>query len=154
MRRFIAVALVVASAAAVPAAATATAPVFDRGTVQRAFDDFYVCDGFNVIGEFSIQRTRMSFFDRDGNEIRSVIHRDFVGTFTNSVTGASLPLKGHDTITFYPDGSVVITGNALHVVVPGEGTVLLIAGRFAFDAEGNPTLHGRDDDPLVCGALS
>jgi bifunctional DNase/RNase len=39
-------------------------------------------------------------------------------------------------ITFYQDGSVQITGEALHLVVPGTGTIILIAGRTEFDAEG------------------
>lgn len=56
-------------------------------------------------------------------------------------------------ITFYPDGSVQITGEALHVVVPGTGTVILIAGQADFDADG-AAMRGRNDDPLVCSALS
>jgi hypothetical protein len=48
---------------------------------------------------------------------------------------------------------VQITGEVLHVVVPGTGTILLIAGRAEFDAEGNATFHGRNDGPRVCAAL-
>jgi hypothetical protein len=129
-------------------AAIASAPVIERSTMLRHFDDFYVCEGFNVIGDFTVRRTAMEFPDR------FVIHRNIEGTLTNSATGATLPVREHDVITFYPDGSVQITGEALHVVVPGTGTVLLIAGRAEFDAEGNATIHGRNDDPLVCAALS
>jgi hypothetical protein len=128
--------------------AIAGAPVVERSTVERHFDDFYVCDGFNVIGDFTVRRTAMEFPDR------FVIHRGIEGTLTNSLTGATLPAREHDVITFYPDGSVQITGEALHVVVPGTGTVILIAGRAEFDAEGNAMIHGTDDDPLVCAALS
>lgn len=127
--------------------ATAGAPLVERSTVHRYFDDFYVCDGFDVAGDFDIRRTAIEFADR------FVIHRDIEGTLRNSKTGATLPVREHDMITFYADGSVRITGEALHVVVPGTGTVLLIAGRNEFDAEGNPISHGRNDEPLVCAAL-
>jgi hypothetical protein len=36
---------------------------------------------------------------------RLVIHRDIDGTLTNSVTGASFPVREHDVITLSPDGS-------------------------------------------------
>jgi hypothetical protein len=63
-------------------------------------------------------------------------------------------VREHDVITFYADGNVQITGDALHIVVPGTGTIILIAGRTEFDPEGNATIHGRNDDTLVCAALS
>lgn len=69
--------------------------MIDRATVQRQIDDFYACDGFNVVGDFTIRRTAMAFPDR------FVIHRDIDGTLTNSVTGTSLPAREHDVITFY-----------------------------------------------------
>jgi hypothetical protein len=118
---FATAALVVALTAA-PATATAGAPVIDRSTVQRHFDDFYVCDGFNVIGDFTVRRIAMEFPDR------LVIHRDIEGTLTNSVTGATLPVSEHDVVTIFPDGSDRNTGEALHAVVPGTGTIILIAG--------------------------
>jgi hypothetical protein len=127
--------------------ATAGAPLIERSTVHRDFDDFYVCDGFDVAGDFDIRRTAMEFPDR------FVIHRDIEGTLRNSKTGVTLPVREHDVITFYADGSVRITGEALHVVVPSAGTVLLIAGQSEFDAEGNATFHGRNDEALVCAAL-
>jgi hypothetical protein len=147
MRKLALTTLLLGVLAAAPIA-TAGGPVIDRATVQRQIDDFYVCDGFNVVGDFTIRRTAMEFPDR------LVIHRDIDGTLTNSVTGASLPAREHDVITFYPDGSVQITGEALHVVVPGTGTIILIAGRADFDAEGDPTIRGRNDDPRVCSALN
>jgi hypothetical protein len=146
MRRLALIAAFLVFAAA--PAAIASAPVIDRSTVQRHFDDFYVCDGFNVIGDFTVRRTAMEFPDR------FLIHRDIDGTLTSSATGATLPVREHDVITFYPDGSVQTTGEALHVVVPGTGTVILIAGRAEFDAEGNATIRGRNDDSRVCSALS
>ena len=147
MRRLALTAAFLLVVAAAPAA-VASAPAIERSTVQRHFDDFYVCDGFNVVGDFTIRRIAMAFPDR------FVIHRDIEATLTNSVTGTSLPVREHDTITFYPDGSVQITGEALHVVVPGTGTIILIAGRAEFDAEGNPTIRGRNDDSRVCSALN
>jgi hypothetical protein len=147
MRRLALTAAILLTVVAAPAA-IASAPLIERSTVERHFDDFYVCDRFNVIGDFTVRRTAMAFADR------VVIHRAIEGTLTNSVTDEALPVREHDVITFYPDGSAQTTGEALHVVVPGTGTVILIAGRAEFDAEGNATFHGRNDDPLVCAALS
>ena len=146
MRKLTLTALLVGVLAAAPSA-TANRPVIDRSTVQRQIDDFYVCDGFNVVGDFTIRRTAMAFPDR------FVIHRDIDGMLTNSVTGATLPVREHDVITFHADGNVRITGEALHIVVPGTGTIILIAGRTEFDPEGTSAIRGRNDDPLVCSAL-
>jgi hypothetical protein len=63
----------------------ANGPVIDRSTVQQQINDFYVCNGFNVVRDFTIRRTAMEFPDR------FVIHRDIDGTLTNSVTAPAFP---------------------------------------------------------------
>ena len=141
---------VAVSAAGVAAAAAAAAPPpIERSTVERQFDDWFVCNGFNIAGEFVVQRTRMWFYDAEGSLLRFVIHRDVEGTVTNSATGVAFPYREHDTLTFYADGRVANTGEAAHIVVPGEGTIVLISGLLTDDE-----VHGRFDEPHVCEALS
>lgn len=65
--------------------AIASAPVVERATVERHFDDFYVCDRFNLVGDFTVRRTAMDFPDR------FVIHRDIEGTLTNPLTARPSP---------------------------------------------------------------
>lgn len=72
----------------VPTAA-AKEPTHQRFEVTRHIDPFVTCSGFNVIGDFLVERDDVTFFDSSGTPIKMVIHAHFLGTLTNSVTGIS-----------------------------------------------------------------
>jgi len=138
----------------VPTAA-AMEPSHQRFEVTRHFDPFVTCSGFNVIGDFSVERDDVTFFDSSGTPIKMVIHAHFVGTLTNSVTGKLLSDDGNRIITFdLPNNTVTNTGLNLKVVVPGQGILVIDAGRIVIDAAGNITFeagpHDFDNNALQC----
>lgn len=152
--------LTIAGFVFVPTAA-ALEPTHQRFEVTRHINPFVTCSGFNVIGDFSVERDDMTFFDASGTPIKMVIHAHFVGTLTNSVTGASLSDDGSRIITFdLPNNTVTNTGLNLKVVVPGQGILVIDAGRIVIDAAGDITAEAGPHDlwnqmlqPL-CSALS
>jgi hypothetical protein len=145
----------------VPAAA-ALEPTQQRFEVTRHIDPFVTCSGFNVIGDFSVERHDVTFFDSSGTPIKMVIHAHFVGTLTNSVTGKSLSDDGSRIITFdLLNTTVTNTGLNLKVVVPGQGIIVIDVGRIVRDAAGNITFEAGPHDFVntalqgpLCSALS
>jgi hypothetical protein len=130
----------------VPTAA-ALEPTHQRFEVTRHIDPYVTCSGFNVIGNFSVERDDMTFFDSSGTPIKMVIHAHFVGTLTNSVTGKSLSDDGSRIITFdLTNNTITNTGLNLKVVVPGQGIIVIDAGRIVRDAAGNVTFEAGPHD--------
>ena len=157
MRRLLAF-VPIALALAVPGMATAVAPTVETMTVHRHFVFADACGTFSVIADFDAERRVTTFYDQDGNPIRRVIHAQTPGTITNSVTGKSLPALGVRVITTdLLTGAVTSTATNVHVVVPGMGTVMLAAGHFGIDDNGEPFADGRLDPPVteaLCEALA
>jgi hypothetical protein len=145
----------------VPAAA-AIEPTHQRFEVTRHIDPFVTCSGFNVIGDFTVEREDMTFFNSSGTPIEMVIHAHFVGTLTNSITGKSLSDDGSRIITFdLLNNTVTNTGLNLKVVVPGQGIIVIDAGRIVRDAAGNITFEAGPHDFVnnalqgpLCAALA
>jgi hypothetical protein len=140
--------------------AAAMEPTHQRFEVTR-HGTFVTCSGFDVIGDFSVERDDVTFFDSSGTPIKMVIHAHFVGTLANSVTGKSLSDDGNRIITFdLPNNTVTNTGLNLKVVVPGQGIIVIDAGRIVIDAAGNITSeagpHDLENNALqpLCSALS
>ena len=133
-------------------------PTVQTVTVHRHFVFPDACGTFSVIADFHAERRVTTFYDQDGNPIKSVIHAKIPGAITNSVTGKSLPVFGERIITTdLVTGAVTSTGTAAHVVVPGMGTVNLGAGHAGIDADGEPFADGRLDPPVtaaLCEALA
>jgi hypothetical protein len=103
-----------------------------------------------------------TFYDRDGNPVKVVLHDGFTETDTNSVTGKSLRMTQKWVNTFdLPAGTRTVVGKAFVLTDPGKGIVIHDTGRVVFDApehvvfEAGPheVLHG-DIDELVCTALA
>ena len=141
--------------------AAAIEPTHQRFEVTRHFDPFVTCSGFNVIGDFTVERDDMTFFNSSGTPIEMVIHAHFVGTLTNSVTGKSLSDDGSRTITFdLLNQTVTNTGLTLKVVAPGQGIIVIDAGRIVRDAAGNITFEAGPHDLFnqtlqpLCAALA
>jgi len=109
-------------------------PEIVRLHLHRHFDDFAVCDGYNVIGDFDVTRQDMTFFDNSGNPIRMDIFVHYEGTLTNSVTGKSLDDKGDvkNTVDLI-NGTFTQTGGLRHTTVAGLGIVIQETGRAIYD---------------------
>lgn len=94
------------------------------------------CGAFEIIQTADVTVRATLFYNQDGNATRWVLHNGELGTFANSITGASVPFTGHftQTFTFVTPGdfsSVTITTTGLvdKVTLPGEGVVLHDAGK-------------------------
>lgn len=118
---------------------------------------------FDVINTATVQKSGREFFDQNGNFVKDIIDIDTVGTFSNSVTGASLAYKArsveHDSLTIPGDLNstfTAVTTGEMQITAPGRGVVWQNDGRFVdtFDPNGNETLawQGPHDD-LVYGFL-
>jgi hypothetical protein len=127
--------------------------------IHRHFDDFGVCDGYNVIGDFDVTRQDMTFFDNTGNPIRVDIFVHYVGTLTNSVSGKTLDDRGDvRNSTDLVNGTFTQTGGLRHTTVSGLGIVIQETGRIILDdATGGilfvtPGMSG-DENSKLCSAL-
>jgi len=147
-----------ASTLAFAPGASADSPIFESQQLIRII--VTSCPSFDVIGEFHVVRSITTFVDADGLPIRRVIHGSFDGSrLINASSGEWVPADGVRIITFdLVNGGFTSTGTNVHVVLPGQGTLLLGAGRFELDATGQLIFEaGRLDPPItdaLCAALA
>jgi hypothetical protein len=148
-------------ALAVPAAAQPPArqTVIDSGT----FVVFPGCPGgYDVVIAWNNTIRMTTFYDAAGQVVRVVSHVDGNGTISNSVTGYTLEGGSPTVETTWmrpqnpglDSGDKVIVGLYFKNTVPGEGIVLLDAGRVVFDAAGNPTWWSAQTGPRVTEGAS
>jgi hypothetical protein len=141
-----------------PAAATATPPT--RSEVEgEPFSVVYQPCGLTEVGERN--RSFTTFYDQDGNEVRTLEQVFFEGTVTNPATGETFVDSGHATVMFqtgFVTGFTLI-GTVYNIRVPGEGLLLLDVGRLVVDANFNPVFQSAkalsvtEVDAAVCAAL-
>ena len=119
------------------------------------------CGDFHIVADGTGRVRITTFFDRDGNPIRVAFHGRYKGTLTNSVTGASLlDAPSVANITFdLINGTQTNIGAFFTVTLPGQGTILIEAGRIVFDGSGPPIFiagpHLPPDEQIsaLCEAL-
>ncbi len=93
-------------------------------------------NAFDIILSATVNQTASRTYNRDGNMTERFIQDTYrSGLFVNSVTGASLPFTGHDTVTDalaipadFDSATETITGEVA-VTLPHVGTLYLTAGR-------------------------
>jgi hypothetical protein len=157
----------IAALALVPAAfAAAPSRDFDF-TFTFSEDTGIVCgagaNSFDVIDTATVHRYGTSFVDQNGNFVRDIGYTDTHGSFSNSVTGASLTYKArsisHDSLAIPGDFNSTFTAVAtgeMQIAAPGSGVVWQNTGRFVdtFYPNGDETLawQGPHDD-IVYGFL-
>jgi hypothetical protein len=119
------------------------------------------CGDFKIFADGAGKNRLTTFFDREGNPIRVAFHGVYKGTMTNSVTGASLaddPSVANITFDLVA-GTQTNIGAFFKVTVPGQGAVLIEAGRIIFDGNGPPVFiagpHRPPDETIgiLCDAL-
>jgi hypothetical protein len=127
--------------------------------LYRYFDDFAICDGYSVIGDFDVTRQDVTFFDNSGNPIRIYYFVHYVGTLTNSVTGKTLDDRGDiKNSADLVNGTFTQTGGLRHTTASGLGIVIQETGRIILeDATGGilfvtPGMSG-DENSKLCAAL-
>jgi hypothetical protein len=142
-----------------PTSASAIPPTVETVTRHLDFGVVGSCPGFKVTATFDPTRRETTFYNSEGIPIRQQVHVEVPGTVTNSVTGKTLTTTGVRNITRdLLTGAVKSTATNTHVIVPGQGTVMLAAGLFQLDAAGNLVKEvGRADPPVtpaLCEALA
>lgn len=128
------------------------------------FDDHSTCPGLVIHTAFDGSVKGATFTDRNGVTVREILTAPgLVVTF--SANGNTLTTRGPSVLHLtYENGvltSTAITGLTAAVHVPGEGLVLLDAGRIVFAvtggilAENGPhQLFGTGDHSAFCAALA
>jgi hypothetical protein len=116
------------------------------------------CNGHLIVTDYDFVRTLTTFYS-DGVPVRQVIHAQLRGTMHDTVTGATLQVSGVRVIFLTGTGEYIrSTGTNSHLVVPGFGTVVMVAaGNYGIDDEGNVFAHGREYGPMtpaLCEALA
>ena len=93
-------------------------------------------------------------YDRDGTLLRTVFQIGFSETDTNTLTQASLPLRGsaHDVLD-YATNTRTLSGNVAIGTRPGTGTYFQETGRISLDLATREALFvaGRHDAFLAGG---
>jgi hypothetical protein len=146
------VAALTGALALAPAAFAAPSGYFDF-TKTYTEDTGIVCgsgsNSFDVIDSATQHKYGPSFSDVNGNFVKDVLYIDTAGTFSNSVTGASIPYKArsieHDSVAIPGDFNstfTAITTGEMNIVVPGSGAAWQATGRFVdtFYPNGDETL--------------
>jgi hypothetical protein len=133
------------------------------------FVDTSTCS-FAIAVHFEGTVTAHIFFDKTGTVVKEIdIFGNFTVTFTDTrLGGKSLSTKGPapGITTFNPDGSTdtaTIVGLNAAIAIPGEGLVLLDAGRIVFEGgiggpirfeNGPHQIFGTGDHSKFCAALA
>jgi hypothetical protein len=149
-----------------PAAFAAPSGYFDF-THSYTEDTGIACgsgaSSFDIIDSATVHRYGPIFSDKNGNFVKDILFNDTVGTFSNSVTGASIQYKSrsieHDSVAIPGDFNSTFTAvstGEMNVVVPGSGAVWQNVGRFVdtFPPNGDESLAWNGPhDGLVYGFL-
>ena len=145
----------------VPFPAIASEPHVDAFDFVIDHEVIASCGDFNIIADGAGSTRIWTYFDREGNPIRVMIHGLYNGTLTNSVTGFSMidaPSVSHITLDLIK-GTQTNVGAFFTVTIPGQGVVFFDAGRLVFDGNGPPVfIAGQHHPPdesisILCDAL-
>jgi hypothetical protein len=129
----------------------------DEGTASIAD-----CGRFEVLTDYVLDIRWIVFFDDEGNEDFAREHFVFQDFFYNSETDEGFAERntGNAVIDLPSEDQTSLSGLSYHVTVPGEGVVLLQAGRQEFDEAGNvvfvagPHQVLDEDFDKLCEALA
>jgi hypothetical protein len=145
----------------------AARPFHFQDTNSEFDPHFAICDGQDI-SLFTTGRTfGTTFFDANGDVVRTIVHNRFLDHFTNTVTGEKLLNRGTFQETFIPvDGTDEFTdtvvGHVFLATQPGRGIVIHDSGRVVFSpnedilfAAGHHAelVSGQFED-LLCAALT
>jgi hypothetical protein len=143
-----------------PAAAGTPEHFSDHFEFDGNINDVVPCD-FGVSERFVEDLHGMTTFDANGEAVRTQITIKATAWFTNEDTGFSVMDRDSFPVTIDErTGSVTVVGISFHINIPGEGIVVLQAGRVTFDADGSITFlagpHDQyaTDGQALCDALS
>jgi hypothetical protein len=102
-------------------------------------------DSFRVLDDYIMDARATTFFDSDGNEIRTLVHYAFQDRFYNSrdtskeITGT---VHVNDELTTPQQKTNWSAGGHYKATIPGGGLVFMDTGVLKFDAQGNLIFEG------------
>ena len=134
----------------------------ERATFHAEGTDFIAdCGDFDVLTDFVADFDEITYLDSAGKPDYSRVHFAFNDFFYNSETGEGFAETNTGTTVSDASGAeLTSSGLSYHVTVPGEGVVLLQAGRLEFDEDGNvvfvagPHQVLRRETQKLCEALA
>jgi hypothetical protein len=147
--------------------ALAAMPVLAAAPLQQRFDfayesePFASCDVFVILADGAGTTHLTTYFDRSGAPSRVTLHGVYSGLLTNPLNGNTLldaPSVPFVTLDLQ-SGRQTSVGTYWNVTLPGEGVVLIEAGRLVFDGAGPPVFIAGPHLPppatiaLLCEAL-
>jgi hypothetical protein len=98
---------------------------------------------FNAVDEFSFSEVAARYYDQDGKLTKRVLHNQSSGTYTNPLTGATVPYHSQETQTDVlgvPGDLGTSTTTHTGVLIfslPHEGQIALEAGRVIENPDGS-----------------
>jgi hypothetical protein len=133
---------------------------------QVIFDDLTILDttcGFLIVEVFDGSVTTTTFFDAEGNPVRTQVTAFFQGTLTNPDTGETI--RGQQELVIFRNFDEPTkrtwAGLRFRAVFPGAGALLLDAGRLVFDVttgevsfEAGPHQVFHEDFEAYCAAFA
>jgi len=142
-----------------------TAAIVPALTNESQYEEFQVNGAVTIYdcGEFvaelidDIKGSYTTFFDQDGNPTAFQAHVEFLGTVTNSKTGASF--MDYASVSFsgelpLDEKSETVRGVSDDITVPGRGIVALRVGKLIQGEDGNLTYSvGESLDRTFADAL-
>jgi hypothetical protein len=137
-------------------------PTLVRFEPETGTDLIADCGNFEVRTDFVVDGHSTIFFDSDGNPDYARAHLRFVDFYYNSETGEGFTEHEHSNtlIDLLSGDEVTSIGVSYRVTVPGEGVVLLEAGRVEFNEAGEivfvagPHQVLSQDTDQLCEALA
>jgi hypothetical protein len=167
--RSLVICALVAGSGLVFAATSQAVPPFHFHDTNSEFDPhFTTCDG-QRISLFTTGKTfGATFFDSDGNVVRTIVHNRFLDHFTNTVTGEKLLNRGTFQETFIPvegtddEFTDTVVGHVFLATEPGHGIVIHDSGKVVFSptedilfaAGHHDELVNHQFETLLCSALT
>ena len=155
MKRLSQLVLVVVLALLSAATTGTAAPVPERFVQIAPVRAVYEPCGAVETVVYTVEGTR--FLDQSGTVVRTQLQVGFEGTITVPRTGEVVAESGHQTLVLDGDGGFAFAGVSFSVHVPGQGVILLEAGRLVLDADGTVVTQSDktavDLAEKVCAAL-
>lgn len=120
--------------------AHAAAPRHERFDFAYAAEPMASCGDFVILADGAGTTHLTTFFGRDGAPERVTLHGHYSGLMTNPLNGKSLAdAPSVPFVTLHLDTGVQTSvGTYWNVTLPGEGVILVEAGRLVFDGSGPP----------------
>ncbi len=144
-----------------PTVADAAGPEVERNTSSSTTTLPDLCgDGADLTFDVESKSVSHTFTDADGNEIRTLTQFNARQTITRSDTGNTVKRQFQQTVTSTPGEGFSFSGVFAIVAVPGEGPILLEAGRevrdinFDLILEAGPKIDLSEFIGTLCDGLA